>query len=59
MPEALLYILIFIAFVVVYVTAKVLHYVRLSDKQWAAVDKSKLKSWDDDDDDWSSDSHKD
>ncbi len=59
MPDALLYILIFIAFVIVYVIAKVLHYVRLSDEQWAQVDKSKLKTWDDDEDDWSSDSNKD
>ncbi|MEM1173758.1 MAG: hypothetical protein AAGA33_01585 [Pseudomonadota bacterium] len=59
MPDALLYILIFIAFVIVYVISKVLHYVRVSEKQWEQVDKSKLKTWDDDEDDWSSDSNKD
>ena len=59
MPDALLYILIFIAFVIVYVIAKVLHYVRLSDQQWEQVDKSKLRTWDDDEEDWPSDSNKD
>ena len=59
MPDALLYILIFIAFVIVYVIAKVMHYVRLSNEQWKQVDKSKLKTWDDDEDDWSSGLNKD
>ena len=59
MPDALLYILVFIAFVIVYVIAKVMHYVRLSNEQWKQVDKSKLRTWDDDEDDWSSGLNKD
>jgi hypothetical protein len=51
MPEGLLPILILIAFVFVYVIAKVVENVRLSAKQWEQVDKSKLKEWDDDEDD--------
>jgi hypothetical protein len=37
-----------IALIIVYTIAKVLQYMRLSDKQWEQVDKSKLKEWDDD-----------
>ena len=51
MPEGLLPILILIAFVFIYVIAKVVENVRLSAKQWEQVDKSKLKEWDDDEDD--------
>ncbi len=50
MPEGLWPILILIAIVVVYVLAKVVHYMRVSEQQWERVDKSKLKEWDDDDD---------
>ena len=50
MPSGLLLILIVIAVIVVYVIAKVVAYVRLSDEQWQRVDKSKLKEWDEDDD---------
>ena len=49
MPEGLLILLIMIALVVVYTIAKVLQYMRLSDRQWDEVDKSKLKEWEDDD----------
>ncbi len=49
MPEGLIFLLIMIALIVVYTIAKVLQYMRLSDKQWDEVDKSKLKEWEDDD----------
>ena len=49
MPEGLLFLLIMIALIVVYTIAKVLQYMRLSDRQWDEVDKSKLKEWEDDD----------
>lgn len=49
MPEGLTTVLAIIAVVVVYVIAKVVHYVKKSDRQWSEVDKSKLKSWDDED----------
>ena len=48
MPEGLVFLLIMIALIVVYTIFKVLQYMRLSDKQWDDVDKSKLKEWDDD-----------
>lgn len=48
MPDGLIYLLIFIALVIVYTVAKVIGYVRQSDRQWEQVDKSKLKEWDDD-----------
>ena len=34
----------------VYVLAKVVGYMRQSERQWKEVDKSKLRTWDDDDD---------
>jgi hypothetical protein len=49
MPEGLLPIIVMIAFVVVYVIAKVIGYMRESDQQWQQVDKSKLREWDEDD----------
>ena len=48
MPDALLYILIFIAGVVIFSIVRVIQYVRLSEQQWEDVDKSKLREWDDD-----------
>jgi len=51
MPDGLLYLLIFIVLVVAYTIAKVIGYMRQSDQQWEQVDKSKLKEWDDDEDD--------
>ena len=36
---------------VIYVIAKVIGYMRQSDRQWRQVDKSRLRSWDDDDED--------
>ena len=50
MPDGLIYLLIFIAVVVIYTIAKVIEYSRRSEQQWRQVDKSKLKEWDDDDD---------
>jgi hypothetical protein len=50
MPDGLTYLLIFIALVVVYTIAKVIGYMRQSERQWEQVDKSKLKEWDDEDD---------
>jgi hypothetical protein len=49
MPKGLLFLLVMIAFIIVYTIAKVISYNRLSKKQWEQVDKSKLKEWDDDD----------
>jgi hypothetical protein len=49
MPEGLWPILLFIAVVAVYTIAKVVQYMRQSERQWQEVDKSKLKKWDDDD----------
>lgn len=49
MPEGLLPIIVMIAFVVIYVIAKVIDYMRVSDQQWQKVDKSKLREWDEDD----------
>ena len=36
--------------VIVYVIAKVIFYMRKSERQWQQVDKTKLKEWEDDDD---------
>lgn len=54
MPKSLVLILIMIAVIIVYTIAKVISYNRLSEKQWQQADKSKLKEWDDEDeeDDW-------
>ena len=51
MPDGLTYLLIFIAGVIVYTIVKVVAYMRQSERQWEQVDKSKLKTWDDDEDD--------
>lgn len=48
MPDGLKYLLIFIVLVIVYTIAKVIGYIRQSERQWEQVDKSKLKEWDDD-----------
>jgi len=50
MPDGLKYLLIFIALVVVYTIAKVIGYMRQSEQQWEQVDKSKLRKWEDDED---------
>lgn len=49
MPSGLTLLLIMIAVIIVYTLARVVQYVRLSEKQWNEVDKSKLKEWEDDD----------
>lgn len=49
MPDGLTFLLVFIAVVVIYTIAKVVGYMRQSDRQWNQVDKSKLKEWNDDD----------
>lgn len=51
MPEGLTPILILIAVVIIYTVAKVIGYVKQSEQQWREVDKSKLREWDDDEDD--------
>ena len=51
MPDGLLPILLLIAVVIIYAIAKVKENVRKSEKQWQQVDKSKLKEWEDDEDD--------
>lgn len=48
MPDGLIYLLIFIALVVIYTIAKVVSYMRRSEQQWQQVDKSKLRKWEDD-----------
>ncbi len=50
MPDGLVFLLIFIALVVIYTIAKVLGYIRKSEQQWEQVDKTKLKKWDDEED---------
>ncbi len=49
MPDGLWPILILIAVVIVYALSKIRYYMRKSDEQWLAVDKSKLREWDDED----------
>ncbi|NND55190.1 MAG: hypothetical protein HKN56_09515 [Gammaproteobacteria bacterium] len=49
MPGGLIFLLIMIALIVIYTIAKVLQYMRESDRQWREVDKSKLKKWEEDD----------
>ncbi len=51
MPDGLKYLLVFIVLVIVYTIAKVVDYMRQSERQWEQVDKSKLKEWNDDEDD--------
>lgn len=43
-------LLIFIALVVVFTVVRVLGYMRRSEQQWEQVDKSKLRKWEDDED---------
>ncbi|MBT5218283.1 MAG: hypothetical protein HOI35_01095 [Woeseia sp.] len=51
MASGLWPVLLIIAFIILWVLAKVITYARKSEQQWQAVDKSKLKTWDDDEDD--------
>ena len=50
LSTGLILTLALLAIVIAWVIAKVVYYARLSDKQWQKVDKSKLRSWDDEDD---------
>tara|TARA_B100001057_G_scaffold386044_1_gene392898 strand:- start:20 stop:172 length:153 start_codon:yes stop_codon:yes gene_type:complete len=45
LTEKLAYLLIFIIFVIAYTVAKVIVYMRKSNKQWQQVDKTKLVNW--------------
>ena len=51
MPDGLILISLLIAGVIAYTLSRVMKLVRKSDEQWQQVDKSKLKEWDDDEDD--------
>ena len=44
--------MLIVVFVVIYVIARVFENIKKSEEQWKQVDKSKLKTWDDEDD-WS------
>ena len=50
MFEGIWPVLVIIVFVAAWVISKVFFYMRKSEEQWRAVDKSKLKEWEDDDD---------
>ena len=50
MPDGLWPIILLIAIVIVWVLSKIRYYMKVSDKQWQNVDKSKLREWDDEDD---------
>lgn len=50
MSEGFWPVLLIVAFVIVWVAAKVFEAVRKSERQWREVDKSKLKEWEDEDD---------
>ena len=49
MTDELAIALLIVLAVIVYILAKVWRLARKSDEQWQAVDRSKLKAWDDDD----------
>ncbi len=51
MPDGLWPVLILIALVLIYVIVKIREYMRVSEEQWKKVDKSKLREWDDEEDD--------
>ncbi len=51
MPDGLWPVLILIVLVLIYVIAKIREYMRVSEEQWKKVDKSKLREWDDEEDD--------
>jgi len=50
MQNAIWPVLVIVVVVIIYVIAKVVFYMRRSEEQWSEVDKSKLRSWDDDED---------
>ena len=49
MDNGLWIALVIVTGIVVYVWGKVRYYMRQSDAQWRKVDRSKLRSWDDED----------
>ena len=51
MSEELQLALAFLFVFAVYVFAKVRAYMKQSDADWSQIDKTKLKEWDDDEDD--------
>jgi hypothetical protein len=51
MPEGLVPVLLFVLAVIVYVIVRVYQYSRKSEEEWNRVDKSKLRAWDDEDED--------
>ena len=50
MSDGFLVAVLIVVAVLAWVLAKVVHYARLSRKQWEAVDKDKLRKWEDEDD---------
>jgi hypothetical protein len=50
MPDGLWPVLILLAFVLIYVVAKIREYMKVSEEQWKKVDKSELREWEDDED---------
>ncbi len=50
MPDGLIVVLLIIAGVAVYTIGKVVENMRKSERQWEEADKSKIRTWDDDDD---------
>ena len=50
MSDGLWPILALIAIIIIYTIAKVVSYMKKSDREWQQVDKSKLRKWDDEDD---------
>lgn len=53
MSSGLVWLLLFIAVVIVYTVARVIALNRRSKIEWSNTDKSKLREWDDDDE-WGS-----
>ena len=49
MSEGFWPVIAVVVVVIIYVIAKVVHYMRQSEKQWERVDKTKLRKWEDDD----------
>ena len=50
MSEGFWPVVLIIGFIIAWVLVKVIANVRKSERQWREVDKTKLKSWEDDDD---------
>jgi hypothetical protein len=42
-------VILIIAVVIAWVLSKIIFYMKKSEQQWRSVDKSKLKTWEDDD----------